>query len=165
MGGLGVANFLKRRSRGVAQGIGLRYCNAVCSGTVATSHDTIEDESTLNTRVYKKASPQYDPFDDAQQLSPSQQQEILSKQKQEINTKLPDTFSIQSQPPLHIPSNLPRNAMTIPTAEITTLDNGLRIASQETYGQVTTFGILSNCGSRLEETSSNNKGVNHLMEL
>jgi processing peptidase subunit alpha len=133
----------------------------IITRTVATS---ITDD-TKKTLLYKKASPQFDPFDDTQQLSPSQQEEILSKQKQEINTKLPDTFSIQSQPPLHIPSNLPRNAMTVPTSEITTLDNGLRIASQETYGQVTTFGILSNCGSRLEETSHHNKGVNHLMEL
>jgi len=132
----------------------------IISRTIATSHNLTND---VNELVYKKASSQYDPFDDTQQLSPSQQQEILSKQKMEINTKLPDTFSIQSQPPLHIPSNLPRNTMTVPTSEITTLDNGIRIASQETYGQVTTFGILSNCGSRLE--SSSNKGVNHLMEL
>lgn len=53
--------------------------------------------------------------------------------------------------------------MTTPETLITRLDNGIRVASQETYGQVSTFGIISDCGSRLETES--NTGVNYLMEL
>ena len=53
--------------------------------------------------------------------------------------------------------------MEIPVTKVTELDNGLRVASVETYGWVCTFGMVSNCGSRLEDET--NTGVNHLMEL
>lgn len=118
-----------------------------------------------NKKIYAKndASYAHDPFDDADSLSKSQRQEIREKQKEAINSSLPSTFAIEAEPPSYIPGNLPHNSMSVPKTEITTLSNGIRVASQETYGQVTTFGILSDCGSRLE--SHGNRGVNHLMEL
>lgn len=55
--------------------------------------------------------------------------------------------------------------MSTPTTNVTVLDNGIRVASQETYGQVTTFGLISDCGSRLESSADGTAGVNTLMEL
>lgn len=104
-----------------------------------------------------------DPFDDSNSLSWSQRQQILSRQHADIPTVLPPSFAIHPHPPSHIPPNLPRATMTTPETLITRLDNGIRVASQETYGQVTTFGLISNCGSRLE--TADNTGVNYLMEL
>ncbi len=37
-----------------------------------------------------------------------------------------------------------------PITKVTTLENGLRIASQETYGPLCTIGLVIECGSRLE---------------
>ncbi|CAM9416129.1 unnamed protein product, partial [Hapterophycus canaliculatus] len=45
----------------------------------------------------------------------------------------------------------------------TTLPNGLRVVSQETYGALCTFGIVVNAGSRLE--TDENTGTCHLLEL
>ncbi len=119
---------------------------------------------TANKKIYAtSAHYAHDPFDDTDSLSDTQRQEIRNKQKQEINSALPSTFAIKTEPPSYIPGNLPHTSMTAPKTEITTLSNGIRVASQETYGQVTTFGLLSDCGSRLE--TQNNTGVNHLMEL
>lgn len=129
-----------------------------------------KDDDSLVDCVYTKpqvAQMRQDSFDDTKSLSPDEQKDIRQKQKSSINTKLPSSFAIETTPPSFIPPNLPRDAMTTPETIVTKLDNGIRVASQETYGQVSTFGLLSNCGSRLEQTSGPgfNSGVNHLMEL
>eukprot|EP00904_Undaria_pinnatifida_P000971 jgi/Undpi1/10875/HiC_scaffold_3.g01401.m1 len=61
-------------------------------------------------------------------------------------------------PPLKPPGELKR-----PETLTTTLPNGLRVASQETYGALCTFGIIINAGSRLE--TEVNTGTCHLLEL
>jgi len=50
-----------------------------------------------------------------------------------------------------------------PVTHITTLSSGLRVASQETYGQLCTFGLLVDAGSRYDAPSE--AGATHLMEL
>lgn len=142
----------------------------IITRTTASSllDNDIESTSTTATNTYTKldvAKANSDPFDDTNSLTPQTRKEILSLQKQQINSKLPASFSIQPNPPSNIPKNLSRTSMTTPQTLITTLDNGLRVVSQETYGQVTTFGLISDCGSRLEDNQSMTTGVNHLMEL
>jgi len=133
----------------------------------STDTDGSASSTTTTTNSYTNASlsPAYDPFDDTNSLSPSERRTILDKQNDEINSALPSTFTIETEPPHYIPANLPQTSMSIPSTEISTLPNGIRVASQETYGQVTTFGIISDCGSRLESAYNATTGVNHLMEL
>ncbi|CAM9634334.1 unnamed protein product [Heterosigma akashiwo] len=50
-----------------------------------------------------------------------------------------------------------------PTTHITTLENGLRVASQETYGQLCTIGLIIDAGSKYDEPAE--MGATHLMEL
>lgn len=136
------------------------------SSNSPTGSSTQEQSSKHYHPAIKKASFAQsiaDPFDDSQSFSHTQRQQILSRQNVDIVTSLPPSFAIRPEPPSHIPPNLPRATMTTPETLITRLDNGIRVASQETYGQVSTFGLISNCGSRLE--TDGNTGVNYLMEL
>eukprot|EP01083_Nonionella_stella_P003883 11172_1 len=136
---------------------------SVASSSVNEASSTSTDGSSSYTNA--SLSPAYDPFDDTNSLSPSERRTILEQQKDQINSALPSTFTIETEPPHYIPANLPQTSMSIPSTEISTLSNGIRVASQETYGQVTTFGIISDCGSRLESAANTTTGVNHLMEL
>uniref|UniRef100_A0A7S3UY37 Alpha-MPP n=1 Tax=Aplanochytrium stocchinoi TaxID=215587 RepID=A0A7S3UY37_9STRA len=73
----------------------------------------------------------------------------------------------QAQPSLDmelpgIPPLSPASAQPKPETKITTLANGLRVASEETYGQVSTIGMFIDAGSRYENDS--NSGVSHLLE-
>jgi len=106
-----------------------------------------------------------DNFDDLKTIPPNQRQEILTKQRasfpnllnsQPISPNKPDFLSSINHHSQSIRST--------PYTELTTLPNGLRVASQETYGQVCTFGIVANCGSRLENDEMT-MGCNHLLEL
>ena len=67
---------------------------------------------------------------------------------------------------LEEPSNLPQlkpfSNLPKPEFKLNILDNGLRVASQETYSQAATIGLYVNAGSRFETES--NQGVSHLME-
>ena len=92
---------------------------------------------------------------------------IGKQEKSYINTKLPQPFKIQPSPPTSIPNNLPLTALSKPKAHTSTLDNSVCVASQETYDQGCPLGIISNCGSRLEEHTSIEQicGVHHHVEL
>lgn len=136
--------------------------------TVAEKDTASKDVTVVDTKnsVYTNihvAQANHDPFDDTSSLTPDEHEQIRKSQRNTIKSTLPSSFFIADKPPAFIPSNLPRESLTIPRTEVTILDNGIRVASQETYGQVTTFGMLSDCGSRLESPSQT--GVNHLMEL
>lgn len=74
---------------------------------------------------------------------------------------------LASQPALDvelpgIPTLTPADNLVKPTCQVTTLDNGLRVASEETYGQVTALGMFVDAGSRYETEA--NSGVSHLLE-
>ncbi|CAM9867093.1 unnamed protein product [Phaeothamnion confervicola] len=62
-----------------------------------------------------------------------------------------------------VPRPRPASALERPGTLVTTLPNGLRVASQETYGQLCTFGVLVDAGSRHETDTET--GTCHLMEL
>eukprot|EP00611_Tribonema_gayanum_P027266 TRINITY_DN668_c0_g1_i1.p1 TRINITY_DN668_c0_g1~~TRINITY_DN668_c0_g1_i1.p1 ORF type:complete len:535 (-),score=102.85 TRINITY_DN668_c0_g1_i1:78-1682(-) len=68
-----------------------------------------------------------------------------------------------SRPWPGIPPLKPSNELPRPETIVSTLSSGLRVASQETYGQLCTFGVLVNAGSRHE--TEENQGVSHLLEL
>lgn len=105
-----------------------------------------------------------DPFDDSNTIDVGQRQSILSQQQKTISTKLDKKLhAIQTVPPSHVPPNLPHSSLTVPHTLTTTLSNGIRVASQETYGQVCTIGLLVDVGSRHE--TKNEVGCNHLLEL
>jgi len=138
-------------TRTVASNLNLKeYDNDILESTEAMSNSTPN-----STKKGKTTSDFTEQFDDFASVAP--------EERQPMNNKLPDSFVIQSHPPKHIPPNLPREALSTPKTEVSTLDNGIRVASQETYGQVCSFGLISNCGSRLE--TDQNLGTNHLMEL
>jgi processing peptidase subunit alpha len=62
----------------------------------------------------------------------------------------------------------------VPETKITTLSNGVRVGSMETFSQVSTLGVVLDYGSRYESNSMmdpktntlvSTAGVNHIMEL
>jgi processing peptidase subunit alpha len=167
----------RKRTAAIASSLSVRHLSSyeypnrteapIITRSVAASNPIDNyDETQVKQTSYKNldvARANHDPFDDANTLASAQRQLILEEQRRDIKTILPSSFSIATTPPSNIPPNLPTSAMITPTTQITQLTNGIRVASQETYGQVTCFGLLSNCGSRLE--TDQNTGVNHLMEL
>jgi hypothetical protein len=126
-----------------------------------TVASTLKDTDTPSSAAPSNKTRAHDYFEDLNSLK--EHQSVLKQQKTRLNTQLPNSFQIATTPPASIPRNLPTHTMSTPTTKLSTLDNGLRVASQETYGQVCTFGLLSNCGSRYEDPA--HRGINHLMEL
>jgi len=61
-----------------------------------------------------------------------------------------------------MPQLTPAASHEKPTTKVTTLDNGLRVASEDNYGSVTALGVFVDSGSRYE--TSANSGVSHLLE-
>ena len=62
-----------------------------------------------------------------------------------------------------VPELAPGRAQDAPATRITTLDNGLRVLSLDTYAQTACMGIFVNTGSRME--TADNRGVAHFLEL
>ncbi|KAL3780411.1 hypothetical protein HJC23_004348 [Cyclotella cryptica] len=100
--------------------------------------------------------------------------------KKEPSVASPPPYSISSsrrigpERPSSIPANVPLESLEIPETKITTLSNGVRVGSMETFGQVSTLGVVLDYGSRYEsdrfvDPSTNQvvstAGVNHMMEL
>ena len=59
-------------------------------------------------------------------------------------------------------SSFPPSVANAPATEITTLDNGLRVASEGSHGETATVGIWIDAGSRYE--TEQNNGVAHFLE-
>lgn len=103
-----------------------------------------------------------DPFDDSCRLTDEQVQLERHKQKQWLEQeqlKL-NSFPIGKEVPTFIPPNVSSQELEAPQTLITTLPNGVRVVSQETYGQMCTVGVLTNVGSRHEPQV----GMMHLLE-
>ena len=130
--------------------------------TTTTTTDSVD---TKPQKPPRSGPPPNEPdrFDDTGSLDPIERSRILEAQRQHIKTELDASHRITEQVPSFIPSNLPSSSLSVPKTLVTTLSNGIRVASQETFGQVSTIGVLSNCGSRHETSES--AGVNHLLEL
>mmetsp|Transcript_27148 Transcript_27148/g.40100 ORF Transcript_27148/g.40100 Transcript_27148/m.40100 type:complete len:547 (+) Transcript_27148:207-1847(+) len=100
-----------------------------------------------------------DPFDDSRSLSDLEVDSIRKMQNKFLTTELKGSTAIGLKPPPEIPQLMEAN--TIPETQITTLENGVRVVSQETYGQVCSIGVLADLGSRNEHQL----GSAHLLEL
>lgn len=129
--------------------------------------DISEDDGAPSSKKYSsmptKSSSVPDPFDDMYELTSPQRAETLQHQTQNLSTNLDPKHKITTQVPANIPPNYPPTQLSIPSVELTSLPSSLRVASQETYGQVSTVGLLCDFGSRYE--TPQNTGVNHLIEL
>ena len=90
-------------------------------------------------------------------------QKIREQQRQSLNTKLSGSTPITAKVPSHIPPNSVITEQMSPETIITTLDNGIRVVSQETFGQVSTVGVVSSLGSRFEQPHE--AGATHMLEL
>jgi mitochondrial-processing peptidase subunit alpha len=104
-----------------------------------------------------------DAFDDVGILSLAEREQRRLSQQRTLSTTLSQPLVIAPTAPLHVPPNVSAAQLAIPETQLTTLDNGVRVVSQETYGQVSTIGIVSDFGSRYESPSTT--GLTHLMEL
>lgn len=115
-----------------------------------------------NEPLDKKFPPPHEPdhFDDAHILSELEEDSIRKLQKQHLPTTLSGCTKITPDIPPNIPHNVPSKLLEIPKTLQTTLDNGVQVVSQETYGQVSCIGILINVGSRHESVT----GTSHLLE-
>jgi len=87
-------------------------------------------------------------------------------QREHLPTSLQDHFEWSKQPiskeiPSGIPPNVESSSLEIPETHLTLLANGIRVVSQETYGQVCTVGVLGDFGSRQETVL----GTSHLVEV
>ena len=126
---------------------------------VAAASDAIPgvDQNKLRERLaYSMEST--DRFDDMGAMSP----EDRHTAKAQLETPpLKGATAIASRAPANIPPNFPATELEVPTTQITTLSSGMRVASQETYGQVSTVGVVADVGSRHEPQL----GVAHLWEL
>ncbi|KAF1325894.1 Mitochondrial-processing peptidase subunit alpha-like, partial [Globisporangium splendens] len=102
---------------------------------------------SLQTRAFSHANNVPDHPDPKDILRP----DIVSKSQLPLDQELPG-----------LPKLKPASQLQAPQTEITVLASGLRVISQETYGQAATIGVFIDAGSRLEDDS--NVGVTHLLE-
>lgn len=127
---------------------------------IVTKTTAVEAEKCPPTNVGKeKQRHPADPFDDSRSLSDLEVDSVRNMQKKFLSTELQGSTVIGFIAPPEIPSLM--EASVIPQTEISILENGVRVVSQETYGQVCSIGVLANFGSRHEEQL----GTAHLMEL
>jgi len=118
--------------------------------------NTVDPQKLQNRLMYSMELT--DRFDDLGSMSPTDRQAAKSRLQPPTLT---GATAIEPTVPTHIPPNVPATELEVPTTKITTLPNGMRVVSQETYGQVSTVGVVADVGSRHEPQL----GVAHLWEL
>jgi len=74
---------------------------------------------------------------------------------------------LSAQPALNfelpgVPALSPASSKPRPVAQVTTLPNGMRVISEETYGAVSALSLFVDAGSRFE--TDGNNGVSHMLE-
>lgn len=136
----------------------------IISRTQASEAAAASSSSSDDSAEKKEKSYPDDRFDDSGSMTTAERSSALDGQRARISTSLDPVMRVAPTVPSFIPPNVPMSALSVPQTEISTLPNGVRVASQETYGQVCTVGVLANCGSRYE-VEGVSTGVNHLLEL
>ena len=116
------------------------------TSTTSSSTDTANG---ANNKVYTKD----DPFDDSGTLSTEERERLKAEQSQKLGSIQLSSLPITKSVPDFIPPNVSSGELEAPETLITTLDNGIRVVSQETYSQMCTIGVLSNVGSRHESVT------------
>ena len=120
-----------------------------------TTTKASEAVGATNTKINgsNKLYAQEDPFDDSNSLSETDREKVKDEQSQTIGSIKLNSLPITDTVPDFIPPNVSSGELEAPETLITTLDNGIRVVSQETYSQMCTVGVLTNVGSRHEQVT------------
>ncbi|POM67946.1 Mitochondrial-processing peptidase subunit beta, partial [Phytophthora palmivora] len=97
----------------------------------------------------------------SQAHTPTQDVDPKDILRPEITKDAKPQLSLEQELP-GLPQLKPASQLKPPQTEISVLPSGLRVISQETYGQAATLGIFIDAGSRFEDDDS--VGVSHLLE-
>lgn len=128
------------------------------NSSTTTSTTPFEPSEQLKATIQQSN----DPFDDTNQFSQAEQQDIRLAQKQHLSTTTHLTPITTDLPPFFAATSTARSnqntASTVvedndndaTTPRVTTLDNGVRIITKDTFGPVTTYGLAVNLGSRYD---------------
>jgi processing peptidase subunit alpha len=117
--------------------------------------------SGTTNKKYTSPDP-FDPFDDADTLSATEREQFKRKLQATVPQRVTGSTRIGSKPPPEIPPNVSADQLETPEVMLTTLPNGVRVVSFETYAQFSTIGVFTEAGSRLE--TKNETGVTDLLE-
>jgi hypothetical protein len=118
--------------------------------TTTRAADTASSSASKTVNGAKKVYTAEDPFDDSGTLSAEDRQRRKEEQAKKIGSIKLSSLPITTTVPDFIPQNVSSGELEAPETLITTLDNGIRVVSQETYSQMCTIGVLTNVGSRHE---------------
>ncbi|KAG6969859.1 hypothetical protein JG688_00005142 [Phytophthora aleatoria] len=97
----------------------------------------------------------------SQAHTPSQDVDPKDILRPELPKDVKSQLSLEQELP-GLPQLKPASQLKPPQTEMSVLPSGLRVISQETYGQAATLGIFIDAGSRFEDDDS--VGVSHLLE-
>ena len=111
---------------------------------------TVATGASTAAKGAKKTYTTKDPFDDSGTLSAEDRDRLKAEQSKALGSIKLSSLPITTTVPDFIPPNVSSGELEPPETLITTLDNGIRVVSQETYSQMCTIGVLSNVGSRHE---------------
>lgn len=130
--------------------------------TKASDTSTTTPTTTTTTTDGEKAKiyTAEDPFDDGGTLTIDERKNLKAEQSKKLGSIQLSSLPITNTVPDFIPPNFSSNDLEVPETMITTLENGIRVVSQETYSQMCTVGVLTNVGSRHESVT----GTMHLLE-
>jgi len=128
--------------------------------TKSTAGDALATDSSASTAATNKVYTIEDPFDDGGELSPEERTRLKEEQSKQLDSIELCSLPITESVPEFIPPNFSSQELEVPETFITTLENGIRVVSQETYSQMCTIGVLTNVGSRHESVT----GTMHLLE-
>ena len=120
--------------------------------TTTKASDAVGSTTTKvngSNKIYAKE----DPFDDSESLSEGDRKIFKEEQSKTIGSIKLSSLPITTTVPDFIPPNVSSGELEAPETLITTLDNGIRVVSQETYSQMCTIGVLTNVGSRHESVT------------
>ncbi|KAL6070425.1 Mitochondrial-processing peptidase subunit alpha, variant 2 [Balamuthia mandrillaris] len=94
------------------------------------------------------------PLDPAVAKRRAEKKQRLQEESKNLTSQRQPTVSMREPFP-GTPEPLPLSALKRPVTRVTTMPNGLRVASEECYGQVSTVGVFVNAGSRYETPATN----------
>mmetsp|Transcript_26555 Transcript_26555/g.28562 ORF Transcript_26555/g.28562 Transcript_26555/m.28562 type:complete len:600 (+) Transcript_26555:104-1903(+) len=120
----------------------------------------ITPTTTTTTDGKNKLYAAEDPFDEGGTLSTAERERLKEEQSKQLGSIELSSLPITESVPDFIPPNVSSQELKVPETLITTLENGIRVVSQETYSQMCTVGVLTNVGSRHESVT----GTMHLLE-
>jgi mitochondrial-processing peptidase subunit alpha len=126
--------------------------------TATKAQDLLSTSST--TTSSNKVYDMNDPFDDRGTLSLEEREKLKQQHSEKMKSVKLSSLPITPSVPDFIPPNVSSQELDAPETLITTLPNGIRVVSQETYSQMCTVGVLTNVGSRHEYVT----GTVHCLE-